>query len=77
MNKVTYKSNEMVVALENVTPELRDMVMQHMTGALRREWSEFIEEVMVEMRRLAPGESKTLASKPITVTIQRGVEEVA
>lgn len=54
---------------------LKKYWLEKLRAALANEFQSFMDEVAVAMRKLKPGESVTLESRPIKVTLQK--EEAA
>lgn len=59
------------VIAENPDDRFKDFWRRQMMDAIQQEILEFLQEVQVAMRNIEPGQTVTLVSKPMEVTIER------
>lgn len=66
--------NHMKIIAENPDESMKQRFKNSVLQSYHAEAKAFLEEVSVELRRLKPGEKKTVKSKPIEVDIERTIE---
>jgi hypothetical protein len=70
-HKITWKDDcGAVVVATNPNRSFRQYIAEQMVLAAHKEFAEFAQEVNVALRRIKPGETVTLQSRPIVVTIE-------
>lgn len=74
--KLTYKGeHDVQVVADNPDESMKEYYINKIRSALYLEWENFLEEVSVTLRNLKSGESVTIRSKPISVTLERSKPE--
>ncbi len=73
--KVTIKENECHIVAENPDDRLMGHFAERIIEARDKEFAEFLEEVRVALRKLQPGESTSLQSRPIEVQVTKDFDE--
>lgn len=74
--KLTVKGDHgLLITATNPDERLRKDFADRIAASFADEIQGFLEEVSVALRNLKPGESKTVASKPIIISLESPAEE--
>lgn len=73
--KLTYSNNEMKIEVTNPDERIRGHFADRFREAVAREIDEFLQECQVAFRKLEPGQTVKLTSRPITVEISCEAEQ--
>jgi len=74
--KLTWKGDHnATLTADNPDESIRRMFIGKIAESVQSELHDFLEEVSVTMRKLEPGQTATVTSMPITVTLEKPAKE--
>ena len=74
MKLTVMEENELVFQSNKPDEELKQYFLNKIKRAYELELKNFLEEVSVTLRQMKDGETKTLESRPITVTLEKAAD---
>lgn len=74
---LTWTDNKCRMVITNPDERGRQHWRDRLAAAYAQEVQEFIQECQVAMRKMKPGDTITLSSRPIEVTMEYAAEEAA